>query len=58
MKILKIKTIRCPYCWKLVLNPFNVFPTHCEVMATGEQYIELWHKDCAKLYAEEMESED
>ncbi|MBR3073624.1 hypothetical protein [Fibrobacter sp.] len=55
---MKIKTIRCPYCWKLVLNPFNVFPMHCEVLATGEQYIELWHKDCAKLYAEEMESED
>ena len=55
---MKIRTIRCPYCWKLVLNPFNVFPMHCEDMVTGEKYIELWHKDCAKLYAEEMECEE
>lgn len=57
MKI-KIVNIHCPYCWKLVINPFNVFLTHCENMVTGEKYIELWHKDCAKLYAEEMENDD
>ena len=51
---MKIKTIRGPYCWKLVLNPFNVYPMHCEVMATGEKYIELWHRDCAKSYTAEF----